>query len=165
LGGPKVSPGSWLAIRAALGRRIPVRVFPKGLRKLPKWHGRYEIEWQRGHLRWNGHEWVVAGRRVWAESFQPDLYPAEPPDEELAEQRRREEEARWVWEVLQFDSLRSEAEIYEAEWDCEPGEETEFELCDDEEVLSEGALHRVGRWWIPGWVHQVEREVFGRALS
>jgi len=71
-------------------------------------------------------------------------------------------------------------EIYEREWDFEPepGEETAsgpegwsggtdpaFELEDDDEVFSDGVLHRVGRWWIPGCVHQVEREVFGRALS
>jgi hypothetical protein len=152
-----------------------VRVFPKGLKKLPKWHGRYEIEWHRGHLRWNGREWVVAGGLVWASSFQPVLFPAEPSEKQLEEKRRAQEQSKWVWEMLQFDSLRSEAEIYEAEWDylptqqadaqAEPGEETEFELVDDDEVLSDGALPRAGRWWIPGWVHQVEREVFGRALS
>lgn len=145
LAGSRVSPGTWLAVRAAVKWGKAVRVFPTGYRPewLPKRLGRFWVSWQRGHLRWSGSRWEVAGGPVWAHSFQPVTEPIK--------RKRAADEAnggrssasdpvsRWAWWLLQFDSLRPEQEIYEQEWDyveeLEPGEETEFELVGEEEQL------------------------------
>ncbi len=139
LAGPKVSPGTWLAVRAAVGRGKAVRVFPTGYKPqwLPKRIGRFWVSWQPGHLRWQGSRWEVAGGLVWASSFQPVAEPIKKKRAAEAEGNGSDPASRWCWWLLQYDSLRSEQEIYEREWDyeLEPGEETEFELVGEEEQL------------------------------
>ena len=144
LGFTQVSPGTWLAVRAAVRQQKPVRVFPFGLspQKLPRRLGAYWVSWQRGHLRWSGSQWEVAGGLLWAKSFQPVCEPVRKKKPQN-EAEGSDPVARWVWWLLQYDSLRSEAEIYEREWDFydeepepeEPGEETAFELVGEEEQL------------------------------
>lgn len=164
LGGPRLSPGTWLAVRCALSLGLPVRLFLRGFKRewLPRRHGRYEVEWR--VERWTIFGWKpVSG--VWAQSLGAKLWPADEAKSELRE------EAHWFWEVLQFNSLKPEEELnLESDEPLpeEPGEETEFELVDGDEddELSSTAVHKQGyRWWIPAWVHQVEREVFGRPVS
>ncbi|GEM_PF-2547799 len=160
LGFTKVSPGTWLAVRAAVRQGKPVRVFPFGLRpeRLPKRLGAYWVSWQPGHLRWSGHGWEVAGGLVWAHSFQPVTEPIRKKPADSAGANGQDPDSRWVWYLLQFDSLRSEAEIYEREWDyeLEPGEETEFELMGEEEQL-EG----LPDCCVPDFSERVVAEAFG----
>ncbi len=148
VGGPRVSPGSWLAIRAALGRRIPLRVFPRGIRRLPRWHGKFEVSWHRGDERWvefpvrdkpwkkEGRWREGSGRSVWACSQQPMLHRSEPSDEIIARRERERQLSFEVWKHLQFDSLGE----WESFPDPEPGEETECELVADEAELDGAAL-------------------------
>ena len=71
----------------------------------------------------------MAGGLVWAHSFQLVCEPIKkrkkPAD---GADDGSDPVSRWYWWLLQYDSLRSEAEIYEREWDyieeLEPGEET-----------------------------------------
>ena len=79
----------------------------------------------------------MAGGLLWAHSFQPVTEPIKKKRAAEAEGNGSDPTSRWAWWLLQFDSLRSEAEIYEREWDyeLEPGEETEFELVGEEEQL------------------------------
>jgi len=134
VGGPKVSPGSWLAIRSALSRRLPLRVFPRGIKRLPRWHGRLEVCWHRGDNRWLESEgrWLEgSGRTVWALSYQPTLHRPEPSDEIISKRERSRQLSLEVWRHLQFDSLNANFDTFP---DPEPGEETEFELMGESDL-------------------------------
>ena len=144
-----------------------MRVFPTGYKPqwLPKRIGRYWVSWQPGHLRWQGNRWEVAGGLVWASSWQPVTEPIKKKRAAEAEGNGSDPASRWVWYLLQYDSIRSEAEIYEREWDFyaddepepeEPGDETEFELVAEEDQLE--ALCAV-----PDLSQRVVAEVFGLA--
>jgi hypothetical protein len=97
-----------------------------------------------------------------------------------------QEQDRWYWEMLQFDSLTEDGSEYDgygpddavqdllweyaathqdSQEDGSPELDPELDESEEYELAKYALRSQKDRWWIPGWVHQVEREVFGRPLS